>query len=168
MSLEEDRSLDYNSLSLCDQSTEEELAFLRAHLAELCPTVLKQLKRENMDEKKRREAEVPAKAKWSGANDPLASPVGAKPAVPGTRLLSPTRPPEPPRPTSWTRPTGAARWNQPPGARRPGQCPGADPRFCLHRQRALPPKTRWVNQPPPGTNKQCLTAGNFAALGWNS
>jgi hypothetical protein len=45
--------------------------------------------------------------------------VGANPAVPGRRLLSPTRPPEPPRasarPTSWTRPTQPVRWNQAPG-----------------------------------------------------
>jgi hypothetical protein len=44
-------------------SGEEELAFLKAHLAELSPAVLRQLKRNIVAEKKRRSAEAAAKAK---------------------------------------------------------------------------------------------------------
>jgi hypothetical protein len=45
---------------------EEELAFLKAHLGEVSPAVLRKLKRNILAEKKRREAEVSAKAKGSG------------------------------------------------------------------------------------------------------
>jgi hypothetical protein len=44
---------------------EEELAFLKAHLGELSPAVLRQLKRDILAEKERREAEASAKAKGS-------------------------------------------------------------------------------------------------------
>jgi hypothetical protein len=47
-------------------SAEDELAFLKAHLGELSPAVLRQLKRDFVAKKKRREAEVAAKAKASG------------------------------------------------------------------------------------------------------
>jgi hypothetical protein len=42
---------------------EEELAFLKAHLGELSPAYLRQLKRDIIAEKKRRETETAAKAK---------------------------------------------------------------------------------------------------------
>jgi hypothetical protein len=47
-------------------SGEEELAFLKAHLSELSTAVLRQLKRNIVAEKKRREAEAAAMAKGSG------------------------------------------------------------------------------------------------------
>jgi hypothetical protein len=64
--------------------TEEELAFLKVHLAELSPTVLKQLKRDIVAEK-RREAEVPAKAKGSGER-----PSGSQPGSAG-EWISPSK-----------------------------------------------------------------------------
>jgi hypothetical protein len=98
------------------------------------------------------------------ANDPLASPVGANPALPAERL----RPPEPQRasvkPTSWTRPTRAVPWNLPLGARRPGHCPEPDPRLCLHKKREAPPKARWFYPPLPRANKPRSAAGNSATL----
>jgi hypothetical protein len=45
--------------------TEDELAFLKVHLAELSPTVLKQLKWDILAEKRRREAEATARDKGS-------------------------------------------------------------------------------------------------------
>jgi hypothetical protein len=47
-------------------SGEEELAFLKALLGELSPVVLRQLKRDIVAEKKRREAEAAAKVKGPG------------------------------------------------------------------------------------------------------
>jgi hypothetical protein len=47
-------------------SGEEELAFLKAHLDELSPAILRQLKRDILAETKRREAEDSAKTKGSG------------------------------------------------------------------------------------------------------
>jgi hypothetical protein len=47
-------------------SGEEELAFLKAHLGELSPAVLRQLKRDIVVEKKSRGAEAAAKTKGSG------------------------------------------------------------------------------------------------------
>jgi hypothetical protein len=52
--------------SCCWMTWEEELAFLRVHLSELSPAVLRQLKRDILAEKKRREAEAAAKANWLG------------------------------------------------------------------------------------------------------
>jgi hypothetical protein len=43
--------------------TEEELTFLKAHLADLPSTALKQLRRDILTERRRREAEAAAKAK---------------------------------------------------------------------------------------------------------
>jgi hypothetical protein len=45
---------------------DEELAFLKAHLGEMSLAVLRQLKRDILPEKERREAEAAAKAKGSG------------------------------------------------------------------------------------------------------
>jgi hypothetical protein len=59
-------------------SGEEELAFLKAHLGELSPAVLRQLKRNIVAEKKRREAEAAAKAKGSGER-PTGQPSGRLP-----------------------------------------------------------------------------------------
>jgi hypothetical protein len=109
------------------------------------------------------------KGSWGDrANDPPTSPVCGNPAVPGRGPLSPTRPPEAIRATSWTRPTRAVRRNQPPGARPPGQRAEPGRRLCLQRQRAFPPKTRWVNPPPPRVNKPRLAAGrqlSYAEVG---
>jgi hypothetical protein len=49
-----------------DMSGEEELDFLKAHLGERSSAFLRQLKRDIVAEKKRREAEAAAKAKGSG------------------------------------------------------------------------------------------------------
>jgi hypothetical protein len=112
---------------------EEELAFLKTHLGELFPAVLRQLKRYIVAEKKRREAEAAAKAKGSGER-PTGHPSGRQPGSAGGRLQSPRRPPPEPqwasaKPTSWTRPTRAVPWNLPLGARRPGNCPEPGPRL---------------------------------------
>jgi hypothetical protein len=45
---------------------EEELAFLKAHLVELPATALRQLRRDILQERRKREAEASAKAKGSG------------------------------------------------------------------------------------------------------
>jgi hypothetical protein len=45
---------------------EEELAFLKAHLVELPATALRQLRRDILQERRRREAEASVKAKVSG------------------------------------------------------------------------------------------------------
>jgi hypothetical protein len=104
-------------------SGEEELAFLKAHLGELSPGVLRQLKRDIVAEKKRREAEAAAKAKGSGQL-PTGQPSGRQPGSAGGGggdFGLPEGPPEPQRasvkPTSWTRPTRAVPWNPPLGAR---------------------------------------------------
>jgi hypothetical protein len=47
-------------------SGEEELAFLKAHLGEMSPAFVRQLKRDIVAEKKRRDAEAATKAKGSG------------------------------------------------------------------------------------------------------
>jgi hypothetical protein len=59
-------------------SGEEELAFLKAHLGELSPAFLRQLKRDIVAEKKRREAAAAAKAKGSGER-PTGQPSGRQP-----------------------------------------------------------------------------------------
>jgi hypothetical protein len=56
-------------------SGEEELAFRKAHLDELSPAVLRQLKRDIVAEKKRREDKAAAKAKGSGEG-PTGQPSG--------------------------------------------------------------------------------------------
>jgi hypothetical protein len=61
--------------------TEEELAFLKVQLAELSPTVVKQLKRDIVSEK-RREAAEPAKTERSGGR-PIGQPNGRKPTSAG-------------------------------------------------------------------------------------
>jgi hypothetical protein len=45
---------------------EEELAFLKAHIAELPATALRQFRRDILQERRKREAEATAKAKGSG------------------------------------------------------------------------------------------------------
>jgi hypothetical protein len=60
---------------------EEELDFLKAHLVELTPNVLRQLKRDIVAEKKRREAEAAAKAKGSGERA-TGQPSGRQPGSP--------------------------------------------------------------------------------------
>jgi hypothetical protein len=76
-----------------DMSGEEELAFIKAHLGELSPAFLQQLKRDIVAEKKRREAEAAAKAKGSDER-PTGQPSGRQPgsAGGGGRLRSPRRP----------------------------------------------------------------------------
>jgi hypothetical protein len=56
----------YTGITRLSMVTEKELAFLKVHLAELSPTVLKLFKWGIVAEKRRREAEAPAKAKGSG------------------------------------------------------------------------------------------------------
>jgi hypothetical protein len=63
-------------------SGEEELAFLKAHLGELSQDVLRQLKRDIIAEKKRKEAETAAKAKGSGER-PTGQPSGRQPGSAG-------------------------------------------------------------------------------------
>jgi hypothetical protein len=63
-------------------SGEEELAFSKAHLGELSPAVLRQLKRDIIAENKRTEAEAPAKAKGSGKR-PTGQPSGRQPGSAG-------------------------------------------------------------------------------------
>jgi hypothetical protein len=65
---------------------EEELAFLKAHLAELPATALRQLRRDILQERRRRKAEATAKAKGSGD----------RPTVPKEEAPA-NGPPEPPR-----------------------------------------------------------------------
>jgi hypothetical protein len=67
--------------------SEEDLAFPKAQLAELFSTDPNQLKWDIVAEKRRRQAEAPAKAKGSGKR-PLASPLGPKPALAGRRFVS--------------------------------------------------------------------------------
>jgi hypothetical protein len=67
---------------------EEELTFLKAHLAQLPATALKQLKRDILLERRRRQAEATAKAKGSGD----------RPTVPKEEASAlPQTDPEPPR-----------------------------------------------------------------------
>jgi hypothetical protein len=63
-------------------SGEEELAFLKAHLGELSPAVLRHLKRDIVAEQKRRKAEAAAKAKGSGER-PTGQPSGRQPGSAG-------------------------------------------------------------------------------------
>lgn len=66
--------------------TEDELGFLKAFLAELPPTVLRQLKRDIVAEKRRTRAEAPAKARGSGER-PSGQPSGCQPGSAGEGLL---------------------------------------------------------------------------------
>jgi hypothetical protein len=72
-------------------SGEEELAFLKAHLGELSQAVLRQMKRDILAQKKRREAEAAAKAKESGER-PTGQPSGRLPGSAGGRLGLPEGP----------------------------------------------------------------------------
>jgi hypothetical protein len=109
-----------------DMSGEEELAFLKAHLGELSPAVVRQLKPDIVAEKKKREAEAAAKAKGSGERL-TGQPSGRQPGSAGGETSVSEKDPEPQRasvkPTSWTRPTRAVTWNLPLGARRPAPGP---------------------------------------------
>jgi hypothetical protein len=71
---------------------EEELAFLKAHLGELSLAVLRQLKRDIVAEKKRREAEAAAKAKGSGER-PTGQPSGRQPGSAGGETSVPQKAP---------------------------------------------------------------------------
>jgi hypothetical protein len=137
--------------------TENELAFLKAHLAELSPTVLKQLKQDIVAEQ-RREAEATAKAKGPGER-----PMDTNPDLPGRGLLSPTRSPEPPREAQGQR-VGLVRLGRFDGAMAPGPMPGAGSVPPPAQAKGTPAQGRWVNPPLSRANKPRLAAGYSATL----
>jgi hypothetical protein len=144
---------------------EDELAFLKAHLAELSPTVLKLLKREIVAETRRREAEATAKAKGSGER-PRGQPSGRQTSSAGERNSVSHKAHRATVGKRKAKELNSSDWggSMEPGTRRLGQCPVSGPRPCLHRRRALPPKTRWVYPPPPQASLLRLAAGNSATL----
>jgi hypothetical protein len=58
------------------------MAFLKAHLGELSPALLRQLKRDIVADKKKREAQAAAKSKGSGVR-PTGQPSGRQPGSAG-------------------------------------------------------------------------------------
>jgi hypothetical protein len=123
--------------------TVEELAFLKAHLADLPATALKQLRWDILTERRRCEAKATAKVK--GGSNRLTGQsrkrhIGCNEGGISVSQTAPKPPRARAKPTSWTRSTWAVRWSQPAGARPPSQCPQPGPRFCLHRQRGPHPR----------------------------
>jgi hypothetical protein len=134
---------------------EDELVFLKAHLAELPATALKQLKRNILLERRRRQAEANAKAKGSGDR--------------------PTAPKEEAPPLPQTAPgsnAGKRKANEldssdlggpmEPATRRPapGPMPGAGSGPLPTQAKETPYKPRRN----PRADKPCLATGNSATL----
>jgi hypothetical protein len=140
-------------------SGEEELAFLKPHLDEVFPAVLRHLKRDIVAEKKRRKAEAAANAKRSGER-PTGQTSGRKPVSAGGGETSVSQ--KAPRATAGKRKANELDSSDSGGSvetatKRPGHCQEPGTRLGLHRQRENPPKTRCLNPPLPA-------AGNSATL----
>jgi hypothetical protein len=117
-------------------SGQEELAFLKAHLGELSPAVLRQLKLDIVAEKKR-EAEAAAKAKGSGKR-PTGQASGRQTGSAGGGGTSVSQ--KDPRAIAGKRKaheldSSDSGGSMEPAIRRSGHCPETGPSLCLHRKR---------------------------------
>jgi hypothetical protein len=123
-------------------SGEEELAFLMAHLGELSQAVLRQLKRDKVAEKKRREAEDAAKAKGSGER-PTGQPSGRHPGSAGGETSVSQKATAGKRKANELDSSDSGVSMEPANRRpAPGPLSGAGSAPLPHRQREAPPKAR--------------------------
>jgi hypothetical protein len=129
---------------LSRMATKEKQTFLKYHLQELLPKILRHLKEEEDQNKK----VASAKAQRSGQQAPL---LGSRLQTPN-RNLKPLRPS--PKPLTTISPTLTVRWNPTLGSQLPGHCTEVGPSHCQHQLRGKPPRV----------NKLRTAAGNSAML----